>query len=190
MTVYPPGQPLAATSSSCTTRTVLTRCPVLLVGVAIAGVTLLAAIASALVPELGPSRAPRPTLHATPTEAPTIFLTNGQTLIAPFILAAGRWHTHRLTRHVGDLLVGALVLANPILVGFALGRYPTQLPAYLPHIPLEYAALALAASAWLTRRLPNLSAQRSRSLLGSATLTLIVTAIAAVVETYAVPHRS
>lgn len=188
MTVHPPGQPLAAPSSSCTTRTVLTRC-LLLVGLAIAGVTLLAAIASARVPELGPGRAPRPTLHATPTEALTIFLTNAQTLIAPLILVAGRWHTGRVTRHVGDLVVGALVLANPMLVGFALGRYPTQLPAYLPHIALEYAALALAASAWLTRRLPNHRAQRSRSLLGCATLTLIVAAIAAVVETYAVPHQ-
>lgn len=190
MTVHPPGQPLAARSSSCTTRAVLTCCPVLLVGAVIAGVTLLAAVASAVAPELGPGRAPRPTLHGTPTEALTIFLTNAQTLIAPLILVAGRWHTGRVTRHVGDLVVGALVTANATIIGLALGRYPTQLPGYLPHLPLEYAALALAASAWLTRRLPNHRAQRSRSLLGCATLTLVVTAIAAVVETYAVPHRS
>jgi len=183
----------ASTSSSTRTRSRLQRVrsrPALSVFGLLVVATVLAAVASALFAELGPPGRPHPTLSGTPAEAVSIFVHNCRSLVAPLLLAAGRWHTHRLTRHVGDLLVGALVLGNPILVGFALGRYPTQLPAYLPHIALEYAALALAASAWLTRRLPNLSAQRSRSLLSCAALTLIVTAIAAVLETYAVPHKS
>jgi len=190
MTVHHPGQRLAATSSSCTTRTVLTRCPVLLVGLAIAAVTLFATIASALVPELGPGRAPRPTLHGTPTEALTIFLTNGQTLIAPFILAAGRWHTGRVTRHVGDLVVVALVTANATMIGLALGRYPTQLPGYLPHLPLEDGAVAIAAGAWVARRAPALDGTPAPSLARTAALTAAVTIAAAIVETYAVPHKS
>ena len=189
MTLRPPGQPLTATCSSCTTRALLTRSPVAAVGVAICGVTLLAAIASAVVPELGPGRAPRPTLHGTPTEALTIFAINAQTLIAPLILVAGRWHTGRLTRHIGDLVVAALVAANAALIGFALGRYPGQLPPYLPHLPLEDAAVAIAAGAWVARRIPTVAGTPAPSLARTAALTAAVTIAAAIVETYAVPHN-
>ena len=189
MTTHPPGQPVVATSSSRTTRAALTRRPALLVGVAIAVVTLLGAIASTLVPDLGPGRVPRPTLHGTPDEALAIFLTNASTLIAPFILVAGRWHTGHVTRHVGDLVVGGLVTANAAMIGLALGRYPTQLPAYLPHLPLEDAALAIAASAWLARRVPAVAGTSAPSLARTAALTAAVTIAAAIVETYAVPHK-
>jgi hypothetical protein len=151
--------------------------------------TALAAVASALFAELGPPGRPQPTLTGTPAEAVSIFVHNCRSLVVPLLLAAGRWDTARAPRDVADLVVAVLVLANPVVVGFALGRYPTQLPAYLPHLALEYAALAIAASAWLTRRLPNVSAERAASVPRCATLTLIVTAIAAVVETYAAPHK-
>jgi hypothetical protein len=166
----------------------LSRHPVLLLALIILTLTLIAAVTSALAPELGPNRRPRATLHGTPAEAVSIFVSNARTLIAPLLLTAGRWHSGSITRHVGDLIVAALVVANPILVGLALGRYPTQLPAYLPHLPLENAALALAASAWLTRRLPNPNRRAPRSLRGCASLTAALAAIAALVETYAVPH--
>jgi hypothetical protein len=164
--------------------------PAVVVAATIVVLTLLAAGASALWPEFGPGRDPRPTLHGTPGEAVSIFVTNARTLIAPLLLAAGRWHTGRATRHIGDVLVAAVVVANPVMVGLALGRHPIELFAYLPHLPLEDAALAMAASAWVVRRLPGADRQPPASVLRYAALTLAVALLAAVVETYAVPHAS
>jgi hypothetical protein len=158
-----------------------------LLGLIILALTLLATIASTVWPELGTDRRPQPTLHGTPAEALAILLGNARTLALPLLLSAGRWHTHPSTRLVGDLLVTALVIANPVNVGLALGRHPTALPAYLPHLPLEHAALAIAASAWLTRRLPD--RRPTAGLLACAALTLTLTALAALIETYAVPHK-
>lgn len=163
--------------------------PTLTVAAAIAAVTLSAAITAAAAPQLGPATAPRPTLHGTPDEVVSIAMQNLRTLIAPLLLIAGRWHTGRLTRHVGDLIVATLVIANATIVGLALGRYPTQLPAYLPHLPLEDAALAIAAGAWLAHRLPTRPTGQRQGLARTAALTLTVTIAAAIVETYAVPHR-
>jgi hypothetical protein len=163
--------------------------PSLCIAGAIATVTLLAALAASLVPELGPAAAPHPTLHGSPREAIAIAVTNAQTLVVPLLLAAGRWHTGRVTRHIGDLLVAALVVCNAAIIGLALGRYPTRLPAYLPHLPLEDAALAIAAGAWLARRLPPRPGSSAPSVCRTAALTLLVTIAAALVETYAVPHK-
>ncbi|MCA1680738.1 MAG: hypothetical protein LC777_18220, partial [Actinobacteria bacterium] len=87
-------------------------------------------------------------------------------------------------------LVAALVSANPVIVGLALGRHPTALVVYLPHLPFEDGALAIAASAWLTRRLPNPDRRPPTGLLACASLTLTLAAIAALLETYAVPHKA
>jgi hypothetical protein len=184
-----PGLPSAGCSSTCASTPTCRASwhPAALLGLIVLALTLLAASASTVWPELGPARRPQPTLHGTPAEALAILVGNARTLALPLLLAAGRWHTHRGTRLVGDLLVAALVTANPVIVGLALGRHPTALPAYLPHLPLEDAALAIAASTWLTQRLPG---RRPRTgLLACASLTLTLTAIAAVLETYAVPHK-
>jgi len=93
-----------------------------------------------------------------------------------------------VTRHVGDLAVVALVAANAAMIGLALGRYPTQLPAYLPHLPLEDAALAITAGAWLARRIKHATGTPAPSLWRTALLMLTATIAAAIVETYAVPH--
>ena len=71
-----------------------------------------------------------------------------------------------------------------------MGRYPTQLPAYLPHLPLEDGAVAIAAGAWLARRTQQRTGTPAPSLSRTALLMLTVTIAAAIVETYAVPHRS
>jgi hypothetical protein len=163
--------------------------PVLAVGVVIGAGTLLSAIAATVMPALGPATSPHPTLHGTAREAMSIVGQNARTLAVPLLLCAGRWHTGRVTRHVGDLVVATLVIANATIVGLALGRYPTQLPAYLPHLPLEDAAVAIAAGAWLTRRLPGPIAQSDPSLTGAAVLTLLVTIAAAILETRAVPSK-
>jgi hypothetical protein len=167
----------------------MARHPAALVGALILALTLLAAIAAARWPQLGPPRRPHPTLDGTPQEALSILAANLRTLIAPLLLCAGRWHTHRVTRLVGDLLVAALVTANPLMVGLALGRHPTELVVYLPHLPLEDAALAMSAGAWLARRLPT-GGQPHIGLAVCASLTLALAALAAAVETYAVPHTS
>jgi hypothetical protein len=158
---------------------------VVLAAAAIGTGTLLAALASALIPELGPASHPHPTLHGTQGEAAGIFVGNARLLALPFILVVGRWPTGRVTRPAGDLLVAGLLIANAVSVGLALGRYPTALAPYLPHLPLEDGALALAASAWLEHRTTN---PPGRKLLRRALLTLALVAAAALLETYAVPH--
>jgi hypothetical protein len=181
----------SSTTTSKLSRTMpRSRHPAVLVAATIVVVTLLAAVASALWPELGPGRDPRPTLHGTPGDAVSIFVTNARTLIAPLLLAAGRWHTGRATRHLGDAVVATVVIANPVMVGLALGRDPIELLGYLPHLPLEDAALAIAASAWVARRLPHPGGRRPGGVVRCAALTLAVALLAALVETYAVPHAS
>ncbi|HEV7806757.1 MAG TPA: hypothetical protein VGO80_13110 [Solirubrobacteraceae bacterium] len=185
--ISPEIRPTTTTSTSPLT---LSRRPAVLVGAAVVVLTVLGAVASAVWPELGPSRHPRPTLHGTPGEAVSIFVTNARSLIAPLLLSAGRWHTGRATRHIGDAIVAAVVIANPVMVGLALGRHPTELLAYLPHLPLEDAALTIAASAWVVRRLPGADRRPTAHVLRYVALTLAVALLAAVVETYAVPHAS
>jgi hypothetical protein len=189
-TTPPPVLPVASERSSPSPwRQRAARRPAVTVAAAIAVVTLLSAIVAAIAPQLGPGTSPHATLRGTPGEAVAILAHNARTLIAPLVLCAGRWHTGRVTRHLGDLLVAALVVANAAVVGAALGRYPTELPAYLPHIPLEDAAVAIAAGAWLAHRLPR-RAGMPPNLAPAAGLTLVVAIAAAIVETYAVPHTS
>jgi hypothetical protein len=159
------------------------------VAASIAVVTLLSAIAAAIAPQLGPATSPHATLRGTPGEAAGILVHNARTLVAPLLLCAGRWHTGRITRHLGDLLAIALVVANAAVVGAAVGRYPTELPAYLPHMPLEDTAVAIAAGAWLARRLPGRAGALMPSLRRATVVTLVVAIAAALVETYAVPHQ-
>ena len=184
----------ASTTSSPPPRSTLARVvsrhPTLLVAITIVALTAVAAAVSAVWPELGPSGQPRPTLHGTPGEVASIFVTNARTLIAPLLLAAGRWHTGRTTRHLGDVIVAALVISNPVMVGLALGRHPIELLAYLPHLPIEDAALAIAASAWIARRVRNRDDPPPASIACYAAVTAAVALLAAFVETHAVPHAS
>ena len=185
---------LASTTSSPNPRSTLARVvsrhPTLLVAITIVALTAVAAAASAVWPQLGPGRQPRPTLHGTPGEVVSIFVTNARTLIAPLLLAAGRWHTGRTTCHVGDVIVAAIVVSNPVMVGLALGRHPIELLAYLPHLPIEDAALAVAASAWVARRVRRGDDPPPASIARYAAMTAAVALFAAIVETYAVPHAS
>ena len=170
-------------------RRVLSR-PAAIAAVVIAIVTALAALASALDPALGPGGHPHPTLHGTLREALSIIATNGRLLIVPLLLVAGRWPTGRLTRHAGDVIVGGLLVVNPATIGLALGRFQATLLPYLPHLPLEDAALATAAAAWLSRRLPVVPDRPLPSLAGYALWTLLLTIAAALTETFLVPHAS
>lgn len=103
----------------------------------------------------------------------------------PVLLGVLGAHHHRLARRAADLLLLACILANTLPAGAALGAYGTRLLPYIPQLPLEWAGLALGASAWIL--------QRRRALAGSeglALTALIVTVLlgAALLEIGAVPR--
>ena len=93
---------------------------------------------------------------------------------------------HRLGRKIADGVLLACIIVNTLPVGAALGAYGAPLLPYLPQLPLEWAGLALGASAWLVQRRRALTAREGLAVLA---LTAIVLLCAAVLETVAVPHR-
>jgi len=101
----------------------------------------------------------------------------------PLLLGVAGAHQHRLARHVADGVLLACIAVNTVLVGGALGAYGTSLLPYIPQLPLEWAALALGASSWLTHRRTALTFAEWLA----AIACLLV--CAAVLETGAVPHR-
>jgi hypothetical protein len=98
------------------------------------------------------STPPHPALRPSLQAIASILSTNARVLAAPFLLIAFRFHATRAARTAGDLIVIAMLAANALRVGIAIGRWHTRLLPYLPHLPLEYAAAALAATAWLAAR--------------------------------------
>ena len=74
--------------------------------------------------------------------------------------------------------------ANALRVGLALGRWHTRLIPYVPQLPLEWLAAALAGAAWLALRT---GARRQTAIAYLAAVLVVVTAAAAV-ETIATPH--
>jgi hypothetical protein len=104
----------------------------------------------------------------------------------PVLLGVLGAHQHRLGRQVADVAVLGSLLANTAPVGAAFAAYGAPLLAYVPQLPLEWAGLALGASAWLVQRHGPLTAREGLLLSG---LTAIVLLCAAVLETVAVPHR-
>ena len=85
-------------------------------------------------------------------------------------------------RRLGEVLLGAAVAANLIVVGASFGAYGTRmLRAALPHGPVELAAYSLALALYRqgrTRALP------ARHVLAVVALSVAMLALAAVLETY------
>ena len=102
----------------------------------------------------------------------------------PLLLGIAGADRSRAGRGVGDTLVVASAAANTLPVGAALGAYGSGLLAYVPQLPVEWAAVALGISAWITQRQRALP--RRERLLWLAAVTVCVLA-AAVLETIAVP---
>jgi hypothetical protein len=104
----------------------------------------------------------------------------------PLLLGVMGADRHRVGRRLADIVVLACILVNVVPVGVALGAYGTPLLPYVPQLPLEWAGLALGASAWVVQRHRALTVRD-----GLAWFALIVGVLlcAAVVETVAVPHR-
>jgi Stage II sporulation protein M len=157
---------------------------------ALAIITALAAGAELVDRNLFNSPAPHPTLHPTAEAIASIFASNLRILALPFLLIVFRFHTSRAARTAGDLLLIAVVAVNGLRVGLAIGRWQTQLVPYLPHLPLEYAAAAVATSAWLQARQNAITRQsrntRAIAATGAGGAALLIAA--AVVEVLLTPH--
>jgi hypothetical protein len=131
-------------------------------------------------------------IPARPDIAARIFLHNVRALAAVggmiLIAQSGQWRAHEPTRaattarRLGEVLLGAAIVANLIVVGASFGAYGTRmLRAALPNGPLELAAYSLALALYRqgrTRALP------ARHLLTIVTLSVATLALSAVLETY------
>jgi len=151
------------------------------VAVAYAGLwtfTCAGVLAGAAAPGLAPGGHPRATLHGTLGDFASIAIANAKVLSAPFLLALFRFPSDRRSRQLGDVLVVVLLGGN------ALGRDRGALLPYVPQLPLEWLAVALAAAAWLTLR----TGARKRTGLAYIAAVLVLVAAAAAIETICTPH--
>lgn len=105
----------------------------------------------------------------------------------PVLLGVVGAHRHGATRRAADTLVLVCVGRSVLLVGVALGAYGTALLPFLPQLPLEWAGLALGASAWMVQRRTSMSVAQGARL---TTVIAVVLLAAASAETYMVPHRT
>ena len=75
---------------------------------------------------------------------------------------------------------------SAIPVGLELGRWQGRLLPYLPQLPFEWAALALAVNAWLAARTATAHASQLAPL---AAVILALLRRGRCLETWATPHR-
>jgi len=137
-----------------------------------------------LHPSLGPGGRPHPSLHGSLADFAAIAATNARVLSAPFLLVLFRFPSGRRSRQLGDLVIVGLLAGNALRVGLAVGRHGDQLLPYLPQLPLEWLAAALAGSAWLVLR----TGARTRTAVAYVAAVLALVAVAAAIETLATPH--
>ena len=104
----------------------------------------------------------------------------------PLLLGLVGAHRDVTARRTADVVLAVGIAVNVLQVAAALGAYGPALLAYVPQLPLEWAALALGASGWLCQRQHQLTIRKGLALLA---LTAGVVLCAATVETVAVPHR-
>jgi hypothetical protein len=154
---------------------------------AVIALTGAAVLAGALDPSLAAGGHPHPTLTGTVGEAASILLNNLRALSAPFLLVIVRFPARRVARAVGDVAIAAILTVNCVTVGIQLGRWQGRLLPYLPHLPLEFSALACSTCAWLIAR-DATEHRRQLTVLALATIALLIGA--ACLETWATPHRS
>ena len=135
-----------------------------------------------------PASVPHDALAARTSTALALLAHNTPVALWPLALSALGWHAFPVARTAGDVLITGQLVAHGLLVGSALGQHPAVW-RYLPHLPLEWLALALPAGAWLTARtLPaGPTAARFVGLALIAASCLAALAGAAAMETYLVP---
>jgi hypothetical protein len=162
------------------TRTVLTAYVALWV------ITLAGATVGAALPGLASSGRPHPTLTGSFADFVAVATTNARVLSAPFLLAVCGFPVGRRSRQLGDLIVGGLLAGNAARVGLELGRWRAQLVPYVPQLPLEWLAAAIAGAAWMSLR----TGARRRTALTYLAALLVLVIGAAAVETATTPHAS
>src|SRR5450755_2813397 len=151
-----------------------------------------AALITATVPAAG--RLARHTLDLPlrPASTPTawrmveIALTNALVISVPPLLRLllGERPSRAARRCSAGLLVVWLT-GNVIPVGAAIGAYGTRIVSYLPQLPLEWAAFAMALAGY---RYARPSERRGAVLALSAAVIAVTLTAAAALETYATPH--
>jgi hypothetical protein len=151
---------------------------------ALSAITLVGVMVGTALPALAPGARPHPTLSGSFADFASIATANARVLSAPFLLALFRFPANRRSRQLADLLVGGLLAGNALRVGLALGRWHNQLLPYVPQLPLEWLAAALAGAAWLTLR-PGAWGQTTIVYIAGI---LVLVAAAAAVEAIATPH--
>ena len=155
-------------------------------GAAVIGVTLASSLVAVLDPAIAGSTPPHPTLTGSLNDWLGITAENLRVLATPFLLWILGADKSRVGRRAGDVVVLAVIAVNAIPVGIALGRWQSRLIPYVPQLPLEWAALILAVSAWLTIR--TSTATRHQVVVLAASSVVLVLAAAAL-ETWLTPHR-
>lgn len=116
----------------------------------------------------------------TPHETLDILLTNARVLLA---ITIATWAAGRCTaaRPALDLTVALIATANTTIVGVAIGAYGPHTIAWLPHLPVEWAALACTLATYVQhRRRPARDAQLGHGIVASTGLLII----AALIESY------
>jgi hypothetical protein len=153
--------------------------------------TALGAGAELVDPSLFRSMPPHPTLSPSVAAIAAIFATNLRVLAAPFLLITFAFAAGRRAAVLGDALVAGILVVNGLRVGLAIGRWQARLLPYLPHLPFEYLAAAVASAAWLNaRRDPDeRPLQTLRASAGYAAVAVVLLAAAAIVEVLSTPHR-
>lgn len=97
----------------------------------------------------------------------------------PLALRVLRMHRSRFTRITFGIPVVVALIANGALVGLALGTYGLRLLPFLPHLPIEWAALVSGCAGWFME-----DALRPRWIW---VLVGVLVATAAAIETWAAP---
>ena len=154
-------------------------------GSAVIALTALGALLEVIDPAAASNTRPHPTLTGSLGDALEIFANNLRVLAAPFICVALGFPDSRTGRHVGDLLVLAITALSAIPVGIELLRWNTVLLAYVPQLPVEWAAFSTAVTAWLAAR----RGVDRRTVAELAAVTTGLLLLAACLETWCVPHR-
>ena len=103
----------------------------------------------------------------------------------PLLLGFAGADRGHLGRRVADALVAVSVAVNVLQVGVAAGAYGARLVAFVPQLPLEWAALALGAAGWRVQRRDPLTVRGGLGVLMVAAVLLLG---AGFLETFAVPH--
>lgn len=124
-----------------------------------------------------------PALHGTPGEAIAIFVRNTTVCLLLIAFAHRPASMPRLLSGAGESLCGAIPWGTAVFGGM-LAAHPDGLQ-YFPHAPAELLAAALAG-AWPLRARSIPPTRRATS--QRAAIVVALLAVAALLETFAVPH--